>query len=197
MKLAASILILISFLILSLQTLADSVDDLVNEALSGAKYKDLANYALEKNVSVDEFCVAIVKAKNIDRKAWLSLVTGAVSFLRSKELSPKTCTKRNGQTDPLSIRDNKPSSHRRTDTNSWTKEIYNIDLLKIETRVSPSSRTFCDQGSEIVIRLTGVIGPDSSFAMSRLLERLPRCLNQKGTLNSSDRSSKFCGWIVG
>ena len=64
MKVAVSILIFVSLLVSPLQTLADPVDDLVSEALSGAKYTELSNYALQKNVNVDEFCDAILKAQH-------------------------------------------------------------------------------------------------------------------------------------
>ena len=59
----------------------------------------------------------------------------------------------------------------------WLEETYNIDLLQIKTKVR---KGFCASGSEAVISLTGMIGPDSSFAMNKLLEGLESCRDAKG-----------------
>ena len=61
----------------------------------------------------------------------------------------------------------------------WVEETYNIDLLKIETRVRSLG---CSEGSEVWMTLTGMIGPDSSFAMDKLLEQLSPCRDSDGNL---------------
>jgi len=63
--------------------------------------------------------------------------------------------------------------------NVWLEETYNIDLLKIETRVRSLG---CSEGSEVLMTLTGMIGPDSSFAMDKLLEQLSPCRDSDGNL---------------
>jgi hypothetical protein len=61
----------------------------------------------------------------------------------------------------------------------WTQETYDIDLLRIvtETKETPTS---CASGSIQKLTVTGQIGPDSSFAMSRLLDRLEPCKSASG-----------------
>ena len=56
----------------------------------------------------------------------------------------------------------------------WKTEVYNIDLLKVTTQ-SRSDADFCASGSVHKILVEGQISPDSSFAMSRLLDRLQPC----------------------
>lgn len=168
----------------SLPSWATTADDLVVEALTGANDSELSHFATRRGLSVNEFCQAIRQAQRLDRDAWLSLTIASVSFLEGQGLSPKMCTEINRENTVLTSRNSKPSNFTAAATSSWVVETYNIDLLKIETRVSPTSQTFCDEGSEVVIKLEGVIGPDSSFAMARLLDRLPRCLDQEGSLKA-------------
>lgn len=61
----------------------------------------------------------------------------------------------------------------------WKTEVYNIDLLKVTTH-SRRNAKFCNSGSEHRIIVEGQISPDSSFAMSRLLERLKPCTDTSG-----------------
>lgn len=56
----------------------------------------------------------------------------------------------------------------------WLTEIYDIDLLRVTTR-SLKVAEYCDLGSVHVVVVEGQISPDSSFAMSRILERLKPC----------------------
>jgi hypothetical protein len=53
----------------------------------------------------------------------------------------------------------------------WVSEIYNIDLLKVTT-LSRKDATYCASGGVHKIIVEGQISPDSSYAMSRLLERM-------------------------
>lgn len=62
----------------------------------------------------------------------------------------------------------------------WTQEIYNIDRLQIITE-SKDTSDLCSTGTIHKIVLTGEIGPDSSFAIGRLLERLRPCVSKSGT----------------
>ena len=61
----------------------------------------------------------------------------------------------------------------------WEVEIYNIDLLKVTTQ-SRRDADFCASGSVHKILVEGQISPDSSFAMSRLLDRLQPCADLNG-----------------
>ena len=61
----------------------------------------------------------------------------------------------------------------------WNTEIYNIDLLKVTTQ-SRQNADFCATGSVHKIVVEGQISPDSSFAMSRLLDRLQPCADLNG-----------------
>ena len=58
-------------------------------------------------------------------------------------------------------------------------ETYNIDRLKIETNVRTAG---CETGSKMQMSLTGMIGPDSSFAMDKLLRQLSPCRDEGGNL---------------
>ena len=62
-----------------------------------------------------------------------------------------------------------------------TSETYNIDRLKIETDLFSFG---CATGSKVIMTLTGMIGPDSSFAMNELLERYSPCRDEAGNLLS-------------
>ena len=57
-------------------------------------------------------------------------------------------------------------------------ETYNIDLLQIKHTYREASA--CATGLISDFELTGVIGPDSTFAMTRLLERNPACRDASG-----------------
>lgn len=64
---------------------------------------------------------------------------------------------------------------------SFTKEVFNIDGLVIEMYTSPGDAYMrCDSGRRLFMRLTGVIGPDSSFAVAELLRRNSPCKDQSG-----------------
>ena len=72
-------------------------------------------------------------------------------------------------------------------------ETYNIDLLEIRHTYRKDAR--CDSGFINKYELEGVIGPDSTFAMTRLLERYPPCRDASG--NSSDGSRwSGCRWLL-
>ena len=59
-----------------------------------------------------------------------------------------------------------------------TTETYNIDLLQI--RHTYRRDASCSSGFINKFELTGVISPDSTFAMTRLLERFPACKTSSG-----------------
>lgn len=63
----------------------------------------------------------------------------------------------------------------------YVEEVYNIDLLKVTTlqRENPSQ---CRTGAVNKILVEGQISPDSSFAMSRLLDRLKPCRSADGNI---------------
>ena len=70
----------------------------------------------------------------------------------------------------------------------WATETYNIDLLKIEThsRKDPirwNKPIPCSSGNIHRIILSGEIGPDSSFSIERLLQRLEPCRDASGTIS--------------
>ena len=62
-------------------------------------------------------------------------------------------------------------------------EEFNIDRLKI-TVTSDSGAEQCVTGSTHLVLLEGMIGPDSSFAVERLIERLPACKSGDQTIAS-------------
>ena len=70
-------------------------------------------------------------------------------------------------------RDAKPAEPKKV------SETYNIDLLQIIHTKWDSEA--CSTGSMHSFQLTGVIGPDSTFAMKRLLERNTPCTAADGT----------------
>lgn len=57
-------------------------------------------------------------------------------------------------------------------------EVYNIDTLRITTKSIDTES--CASGGVYEISLDGAIGPDSSFAMEKLLQRSPHCRNARG-----------------
>ena len=61
----------------------------------------------------------------------------------------------------------------------WETENFNIDLLQIKTETQ-SKPEICATGKIHKITVTGQISPDSSFAMSRLLDRLSPCKDSNG-----------------
>lgn len=61
---------------------------------------------------------------------------------------------------------------------------YNIDRLKITTE-SKITDTSCYVGTTHKITLEGAIGPDSSFAISKLLSQLDPCLSANGLIMKS------------
>lgn len=64
---------------------------------------------------------------------------------------------------------------------AFAKEVFNIDGLVIEMYTSPGDAYMrCDSGRRLFMRLTGVIGPDSSFAVAELLRRNPPCKDKSG-----------------
>ena len=66
----------------------------------------------------------------------------------------------------------------------WTVTEYNIDRLKITTE-SKIIDTSCHAGTTHKITLAGAIGPDSSFAISKLLGQLDPCLSANGSIMKS------------
>ena len=63
----------------------------------------------------------------------------------------------------------------------WATEIYNIDLLQVTTYTRRNAK-FCSTGSVYKIVVEGQISPDSSFAMSRILDRLQPCIGTSGQI---------------
>lgn len=63
----------------------------------------------------------------------------------------------------------------------WEQTEYNIDLLKITAEVRKKGGS-CDSGTETKMHLQGQIGPDSSFAVKRLIERHPACRDELGNV---------------
>ncbi|MDG2442088.1 MAG: hypothetical protein P8M13_02395 [Luminiphilus sp.] len=61
----------------------------------------------------------------------------------------------------------------------WATESYNIDLLQVTTYTRRDAK-FCSTGSVHKIVVEGQISPDSSFAMSRILDRLQQCIGTSG-----------------
>ena len=61
----------------------------------------------------------------------------------------------------------------------WTQETYDIDLLRIVTETKEVAAS-CVSGGIHKLILTGQIGPDSSFSVTRLLERLKPCRAASG-----------------
>ena len=61
----------------------------------------------------------------------------------------------------------------------WSTEVYNIDLLRVTTKTRKTN-TVCSYGGIHKIIVEGQISPDTSFAMSRLLERLEPCKDSDG-----------------
>ena len=59
---------------------------------------------------------------------------------------------------------------------------YFIDGLKIT--LIHDTNTNCTSGSDYQIRVSGAIGPDSSFALDELLRRSPNCLNENSEIKS-------------
>jgi ATP-dependent protease ClpP protease subunit len=162
--------------------LADTSQDLFEKAYSGDDFRSVADFAVTSGISVSNFCSLLPVAKARNEDAWLTLVAASVAFLEAKGRSAKTCTAQNSRGDIPKEEARSILGDRTTGGALWEKETYNIDLLKIETFVSPQGTSTCSSGSEVVIRLQGQIGPDSSFAMSRLLERLPDCTNESGAI---------------
>ena len=114
-----------------------------------------------------DYCNNLVSSIDEIRRKSLGLNSGAWSSEPKLESSSPASTPSASYSPPSA------SSKR------WTEETYNIDLLKIHTK----ARSFgCTNGSEVIMSLTGMIGPDSSFAVDRLLSRLPQCTDAQGKL---------------
>jgi len=64
---------------------------------------------------------------------------------------------------------------------NWHSEVYYIDTLKVTTRTKTGGSD-CHTGGIHKISLKGQISPDSSFAMERILQRLPSCRSTDGHL---------------
>ena len=58
-------------------------------------------------------------------------------------------------------------------------EVYNIDMTRVTTKTLQDANSCTTGGSHKVI-IEGVIGPDSSFAIERVLERLEPCRRSDG-----------------
>lgn len=63
----------------------------------------------------------------------------------------------------------------------WSKDVYNIDSLRITVKTRDEAGR-CVTGGHHIIELRGVIGPDSSFAMERLLSKNKSCYDEMGRL---------------
>ena len=61
----------------------------------------------------------------------------------------------------------------------WEETVYNIDTVKI-TEFKNKNSAICELGSETKLLIEGVIGPDTSFALRRLLGRIPKCTSAEG-----------------
>lgn len=61
----------------------------------------------------------------------------------------------------------------------WEETVYNIDTVRITEFKSKNSR-ICKVGRETKLLIEGVIGPDTSFALRRLLGRIPKCTSAEG-----------------
>ena len=61
---------------------------------------------------------------------------------------------------------------------SVSTEVYNIDALRITTTSVLSQK--CSSGAIQSLLIEGQIGPDSSFAVDRLMQRLPECRGADG-----------------
>ena len=62
----------------------------------------------------------------------------------------------------------------------WNEEVFNIDRLKIVLKRRNRKFDECVTGSITLLDLGGVIGPDSTFAMSELFRRNPPCRDAAG-----------------
>jgi len=60
----------------------------------------------------------------------------------------------------------------------WTSETFNIDTLRL--RVETRQAATCDLGKDVRIYVEGTIGPDSTFAIAKILERNPICSDYEG-----------------
>ena len=78
---------------------------------------------------------------------------------------------------------------------NWEEEIFNIDQLQIK-RVSSRGDQHCASGGRHKFIVTGVIGPDSTFAMERLLERHQPCIDSAGALQPVVVSFKSGGGFL-
>lgn len=65
---------------------------------------------------------------------------------------------------------------------NWTRKEYKIDRLNIVTETAINPPLQCDFGKITLITLNGMIGADSSFAISRLLEQSPHCQSANGEI---------------
>lgn len=71
------------------------------------------------------------------------------------------------------------AARRKAYEEQWDEEEYLIDRLRITTRSMNQSQA-CDSGGVHIVKLEGTIGPDSSFAIERLLSRMAPCKNPVG-----------------
>lgn len=144
--------------------------------------RDLAAFAIESGISPQIFCATVDEMRNTGTaQAWVVAQTASQLFFKAMRLEPEWCesfvSEPSDKKKLISLQ-----SRLNGATKAWAKEVYNIDGLKIYTYINEHDINACYQGSEVILSLTGVIGPDSSFAMSRLLERLPRCLSRTGAI---------------
>lgn len=65
---------------------------------------------------------------------------------------------------------------------NWIRKEYKIDRLNVVTETAINPPLQCDFGQVTTITLNGVIGPDSSFAIDRLLEQSPHCQSANGKI---------------
>jgi ATP-dependent protease ClpP protease subunit len=65
---------------------------------------------------------------------------------------------------------------------AWNRQEYNIDGLLIVTEAKRPSPESCDTGNIHRITLTGMIGPDSSYAIEELMKNTTPCSDVSGNI---------------
>lgn len=65
---------------------------------------------------------------------------------------------------------------------NWKSSVYKIDSLEI-THLRPRKKeSVCEHGHQNKLIINGTIGPDSSFAVERLLEQITPCVDKSGKI---------------
>jgi ATP-dependent protease ClpP protease subunit len=94
----------------------------------------------------------------------------------------------------ISKEEQEQMAHQAAFRESWQQRTYNIDKLKIT--VSTRHNEDCKTGEDNLIELEGEIGPDSTFAMKRLLEQVSPCVNQAGQIHKIVLSLRSGGGVL-